>query len=232
VKKASVTADRHSHTEVRELITDPDEVARREAENGIRQFDFALDIIREHVKEPERPFRLRSHHILQLQEQALRGINPLAGTFRNTPVSISKSQHKPPEAFMVSEEVQHLCEYVNKQWAQATAIHLSSYVLWRLNWIHPFSDGNGRTSRAVSYVVLSVKLDSILPGTPTIPEQIAADKAPYYEGLERADQIWRERQTVDVSALEAVLEGMLARQLLGAANEAAGKTAGVGGKGA
>jgi len=55
-----VSGDRHSIAEAAALLTDADEIARREAENGIRQFNLALEIIRSHVKDPERPFRLRS----------------------------------------------------------------------------------------------------------------------------------------------------------------------------
>jgi hypothetical protein len=73
---------------------------------------------------------------------------------------------------------------------------------------------------------MSIKLDSILPGTPTIPEQIAADKGPYYDALEAADAVWQEKTAVDVSLLESMLERMLARQLVHAANEAAGKREG------
>ena len=81
----------------------------------------------------------------------------------------------------MADEVQTMCEYVNENWTGKSAAHLAAYVLWKMNWIHPFADGNGRTARAVSYVVLSIKLDGLLPGTPTIPEQIATDKRPYYE---------------------------------------------------
>ena len=116
-----------------------------------------------------------------------------------------------------------MCEYVNENWATSSAVHLAAYVLWKMNWIHPFADGNGRTARAVSYVVLSIKLDSILPGTPTIPDQIAANKQPYYKALEAADGRWAEER-VDVSELETIIEGMLAQQLYNAAKEASGKT--------
>ena len=61
--------------------------------------------------------------------------------------------------------VAEMCGYVNENW-HMSAIHLAAYLLWRMNWIHPFADGNGRTARVVSYVVLSVKLDSLLPGAP------------------------------------------------------------------
>ncbi len=120
---------------------------------------------------------------------------------------------------MVAEEVEHLCDYVNDNW-EKSALHLTGYVLWRLNWIHPFADGNGRTARAVSYVVLSVKLDSLLPGSPTIPEQISEDKEPYYKALEAADEVWKGSGTVNVSDLENMIGTMLARQLVAAANEA------------
>jgi Fic family protein len=155
---------------------------------------------------------------LKLHKAALDGLHPLAGTFRNTSVKIGGSGHAPPEVAFVSEEVEHLCDYVNENWRRS-AIHLSSYVLWKLNWIHPFSDDNGRTARVASYVVLSIKLDSLLPGAPTIPEQIAADKRPYYDALERADKALIQG-TIDVSTLEGLMEAMLANQLVRAAREA------------
>lgn len=212
--------DRHSVAGQLELITDPQERARREAENGIRQFNVAIEIIRQHVRDPERPFKLRSSTILQLQREALAGIHPLAGTFRNTPVKISKSRHQPPDAIFVSEEVEALCRYVNENWHQ-DAIYLAAYVLWRINWIHPFADGNGRTARTVSYVVLCIRMDSILPGLPTIPEQIAADKSPYYDALEAADSGWKASETLDLSRMEELLKTMLANQLYQAVKSAA-----------
>jgi Fic family protein len=217
-----VSVDRQSHAEDAPLLTDPDEIARREAENGLRQFSLALEIIRSHVKDNERPFKLRAGPILQLHKTVLDGVNRLAGTYRNTPVTIGKSRHQPPEAAFVADEVQAMCEYVNGNWATKSAVHLAAYVLWKMNWIHPFADGNGRTARAVPYVVLSVKLDGLLPGTPTIPEQIAAHKHPYYDALERADAAWISNE-VDVSSLEDLLSNMLAKQLLNAAKEAGGE---------
>jgi len=216
-----LTQDRHSVAEAASLLQDPDEIARREAENGIRQFDLALDLIRSFVKDPDRPFRLRSSMILNLHRAALDGLHALAGTWRNTPVKIHGSHHQPPDAPFVSEEIEHLCDYVNDNWS-SSAVHLAAFVLWKLNWIHPFADGNGRTARAVSYVVMSVKLDSLLPGAPTIPEQIAGNKKPYYDALEVADKHHLDGK-VDVTALESMLSAMVSTQLLRAAQEAAGE---------
>ena len=216
-----MTEDRHSVAETALLLRDPDEIALREAENGIRQFDLALEIIRFFVKDHEKKFRLRSSTILQLHQAALEGLHPLAGTWRNTTVKIGGSGHKPPEAAFVSEEIEHLCDYVNENWS-FNAVHLAAYVLWKLNWIHPFADGNGRTTRAIAYVVLSIKLDSMLPGAPTIPEQIAGNKKPYYDALEAADKQLANGK-VDVSDLEKMLDAMLSTQLLSAAREASGE---------
>jgi Fic family protein len=217
-----VSGDRHSIADVAPVLTDPNEIARREAENGLKQFTLAVEIIRNHVRDNERPFRLRSSVILNLHRAALDGLHQLAGTYRNTPVKIGGSKHQPPEAAMVAEEVEHLCDYVNDNWS-ATAEHLAAYVLWKLNWIHPFADGNGRTARAVSYVVMNIRMQGLLPGTPTIPDQIASNKKPYYDALEKADEALVDHGKIDVSALEEMLHGMLATQLLASVKEAKGE---------
>jgi Fic family protein len=216
--------DRHSVAETQAIITDPDELARREVENGIRQFNVAMELVKTHVNDPERPFKLRSSHVLMLNHEALRGIHPQAGTYRNTKVHISKSKHQPPEHYFVAEEVEAMCGYVNARWSaeDASPLHLAAYLLWRLNWIHPFADGNGRTSRVIGYLVLSIRLNSVLPGAPTIADQIAGNKQPYYQALEKADEAWATTGTVDVSEMEKIVDGALAQQLVNAVNEAAG----------
>jgi len=84
--------------------------------------------------------------------------------------------------------------------------------MWRLNWIHLFTDGNGRTSRAVSYLVLCVRLKTLLPGKLTIPEQIEKNRTPYYKALEAADDALAEGR-IDLKAMKELLASMLAKQL-------------------
>jgi Fic family protein len=120
-----------------------------------------------------------------------------------------------------------MCEYVNDNLHIKNAFHLASYVMWRHNWIHPFVDGNGRTSRVLSYIVLSICAGYVLPGTPTIPEQIQEDRAEYFKALEAADSVWREEQRIDVSEMEKMLTNMLAKQLLSVINTASGGAVGV-----
>ena len=129
----------------------------------------------------------------------------------------------PVEAFRVPELIEDMCDYVNPHRDDRTAIHSAAYVMWRLNWIHPFTDGNGRTSRIVSYVVLGARLKSVLRGKNTIPDQIVDNRTPYFETLEAADGAWRDGR-IDVSKMEELLEGMLAVQLKSMMEQATQKT--------
>ena len=209
--------DRHSKADPPDLITDPDEKAKREASNALRQVDAVYEVI-DNWLQPERPFRLRPSTILHLHRVALEGISSYAGLWRPAGVSIEGSNHAPVGAHLVAESIEDMCDYVNANWHKS-AIHLSSYVMWRLNWIHPFSDGNGRTARAASYVVLNVRLGYRIPGTRTIPDQIVENRKPYYKALEAADGAQTNGRT-DVSAMEELLEGMLAAQLLSVIEQA------------
>jgi Fic family protein len=203
--------DRHSRALDAELISDLDERAKQEARNGLRQFDVVVEII-DHWLHTGRPFKLRPSAILHLHRIALEGISAYAGNYRPSAIEIGGSKHRPVGAHLVPEEIEKLCDYVNDNWGK-TAIHLAAYVMWRLNWIHPFTDGNGRTARAVSYLVLCVRLGDRLPGRKTIPEQISVDKGPYYQALEEADKNWK-RENLDLRPMEHLLESMLAKQLL------------------
>lgn len=94
--------------------------------------------------------------------------------------------------------------------------------MWRLNWIHPFDDGNGRTARATSYFVLCMRLGYRLPGTRTIPDFIVENRKPYYDALEAADAAWKEK-ALDVTEMERLLASLLGVQLVTVVEEASGQ---------
>jgi len=215
---------RHSIAADATLITDPEEIARRESENAVAQFDRVLDMV-DAIARGSRPFRLRTSMILDLHRIALDGLSAYAGNFRPSDIEIGQSKHVPPKAHLVPTLIDEMCEYVTDNAEKSEALHLCAYVMWRLNWIHPFTDGNGRTSRALAYYVLCGKLGYLLPGSETVPEQIAADRTPYYKALEEADLHYA-RGKLDLSALEALLDKCLATQLLSAYNDAKNPSAG------
>jgi len=203
--------DRHSEALEAELVADPEEKAHREAKNVLRQFDSAVEQI-EFWTQPERTFKLRPSAIMGLNRLALDGLSSYAGIYRPAGIAIRGSKHTPPESYLVPELVEEMCDYVNTNWSR-TPIHLASYVLWRLNWIHPFVDGNGRTTRVVSFVVLCVRLGYRLPGTNTVPDQISRDKNPYYQALELADAAYQNEKNIDVTTMEKLVSSLLANQL-------------------
>jgi Fic family protein len=217
---------RHSVADHPSLIEDPIEEAQREALNAVEQFDRVLDMIDDVVR-GGRSFRLRPSMILELHRVALDGLDRYAGNFRPSDVRIGQSKHVPPQAHLVPGLVEELCDYVNEQFDKQTALHLCAFVMWRLNWIHPFTDGNGRTSRAVAYYVLCAKVGDRLPGQETVPEQIAADRKPYYDALEAVDGSV-EGEKFDLAAVEQLLDRCLARQLLSAYEGALDPNSGAG----
>lgn len=110
-----------------------------------------------------------------------------------------------------------MCDYINNNWHEKSPFHLAAYVMWRINWIHPFAEGNGRTSRIVSYIILSTSLGYELPGSPSIPQQIQNDRTNYFKALEESDGAFLEEK-IDVTAMEETLKNMLANQLLSVIN--------------
>jgi Fic family protein len=202
--------ERHSHALEPELITDPQAKAEAEARNGLRQYDYAVQAIQEAIDRGA--FKLRISLILSLHRQALQGISGYAGNFRPGDVQIKGSRHEPVGAHMVPELVEEMCDYINDHSEDKSALHLAAYAMWRLNWIHPFADGNGRTSRMLSFVVLSVRLGTVLPGTPTLPDLIVDHRPLYEDALDAADDAWKDGR-VDVSRMEELLESLLAKQL-------------------
>jgi Fic family protein len=188
-----------------------------ETRNGVIQFLAVLHYVKTWAPGQS---HLTPDILLELQRLAVNQIYTCAGSFRDGPVSIQGVDHKPLHHSEVPACVAGLCTYVDANWSR-TPIHLASYVMWRLNWIHPFFGGNGRTSRAASYLVLCARLGFELPGTPTIPESIVSKREPYYDALKSADAAWQ-AGSVDVSKMEVLMGQLLATQLVSIHHQATG----------
>lgn len=201
-----------------ELFTNSEEKADLEARNGLLQFDEVVRRVDATISSSE-PFVFDPDTILALHQIAIQDIYICAGSFRSAPVYIANTPHLPPPHEEVVGHVEDMCQYVNTNWSRS-ALHLAAYVMWRLNWTHPFLGGNGRTSRAASYLVLCVKLRYRPHGTLSIPEQIEQNQTPYYAALDAADLAWSHGM-VDVSSMENLLSDMLAKQLLSIHSKAA-----------
>lgn len=137
------------------------------------------------------------------------------GAFRNHDVHIQGSPHVPPPHLEVAAHVESLCAFVQAKWEEWDLVALSAFVLWRLNWVHPFSDGNGRTSRAASYLVLCAKHGRALPGTNTVLVQLMNARAAYCQALRDCDSIYLQTGSPEhaIQPLAAMLSSMLVAQL-------------------
>jgi Fic family protein len=213
---------RHSKAEAPKVLLSEQERAEREARNALLQAKRLDEMVEYYLATPEHKFRLRPSTILELNRLAIEGLDAFAGNWRPGSVEIMGSKHQPPPAHLVPELIEGMCDYINDNWNKR-ATHLAAYAMWRMNWIHAFTDGNGRTARAVSYLVLSLRLKMKIPGNPTIPEMIIDNRAPYYEALEQADK-GLDKNTIDVKEMESLVEALLAKQLLTVVSEASGKS--------
>lgn len=135
----------------------PRERAKREVENGFAQFDLLLEMINDGLKAREsKSFRLRVSMLNKLNRAAVNGLVERPGSYRVGEMEIQNSGHRPPPPEEVDEYMDQMCEWVNDNFGRS-ALELAAYVMWRVNWIHPYSDGNGRTARAASYLITCIR---------------------------------------------------------------------------
>jgi len=106
---------------------------------------------------------------------------------------------------------------VHKNWTVIeNPLTLAAYALWRMNWIHPFVEGNGRTARAACYYLICMKQGRLIGGDKIVPERICENREPYYAALKAADDAW-DVGHFDVNQLSRYLGGLLKDQITGAA---------------
>jgi Fic family protein len=195
------------------LVGDDRAAAQRlAAENLGRQFSFLRSAVAASLAN-ESPV-LSIELIRALHAHALACLHPGAGLFRTGPVEAGDGFVAPgPE--QVGPLMEMFVIQANRLWDQLDAVALAAFVLWRLNNIHPFAEGNGRTARAAAWFVLCAKAGGWLPGARTLPELIRAERGEYLRCLQAADEAAWAGQP-DVSELQSLLARLLARQLASA----------------
>jgi len=104
-----------------------------------------------------------------LNHVAVANISQFGAPFREEPIYVG--DQKPPFKD-VPDWMDRFISNVQENWYIWTPTELAAYGLWRLNWIHPFVEGNGRTARATCYYILCVRSGALLPGRKVLPERI------------------------------------------------------------
>jgi Fic family protein len=113
---------------------------------------YAIDFIKELAQKNE---PITEHNLLQIHSLILQGIdNANAGKYRTVQVMISGAKHIPPQPYLVPKEMENLFIWYNKNKGKLHPVELSAEMHERLVTIHPFIDGNGRTSRLLMNLIL------------------------------------------------------------------------------
>ncbi len=147
----------------------------------------------------------------ELNHTSVANIAQFGGRYREQPIYVGN--HIPPRFEQVPSLMDQFISVIHENWTlvdHPTA--LAAYALWRINWIHPFVEGNGRTARAACYYLISLKHGAILPGRKIVPERIRESRSPYRAALQSADRAWADGH-FDVSELTNYLQGLLKDQL-------------------
>ena len=109
--------------------------------------------------------------------------------------------------------------YVNRNWEKTDPVLLATYVLWRLNNIHPFINGNGRTARAACYFVLCLKLGGWPKGSTILPELIRKYRDEHCEALQVAHDSFAASGEPDLGQLLEIVSRLLQEQLASAPDD-------------
>lgn len=131
------------------------------------------------------------------------------GEYRAVEVGIQRSSHRPPLASTVHAEMTALLDFANEPAPAQFQLLNMAVAHHRFVWIHPFSDGNGRTARLFSYAMIRSYGFAPEVAYPTInPTTVfGADRQGYYDNLAAADTLLDEGLT---RWCEFVLRGILA----------------------
>lgn len=142
------------------------------------------------------------------------------GTYRNIEVCVSDPTgavvHQPPPWQQMPGFMQHFFRELSCLWTSGDALDVAAYALWRINWVHPFRNGNGRTARAFSYACLCLKLGVKIPGQPTVIDQILfpANRPQYEAALRHADTTFATPPHIpDLTVMRQFLDSLLQVQI-------------------
>lgn len=138
----------------------------------------AMDRLEEWVKKGKK--EIREDDILELHRITLKGIsNDWAGRYKTVQNRVLGSSVRRTPPYLVKDEMGKLVVFINRNPERLHPVELSAAAHQMLARIHPFLDGNGRTARLLSNLIL------MRHGYP--PNTILnKERKKYFETLEKA----------------------------------------------
>ena len=158
----------------------------------IQNMENAMDFVDKHV----RGNKIDRLFISELHKKIVAGLEPppngegdsAPGIYRSGPIRIARSLHLPPEHIQVEEYMNELFDFINRKDQLKYDLLKTAIAHHRFVWIHPFSNGNGRTVRLFTYAMLVKQGFHIDQGRIINPTAVfCSDRNMYYQHLSEAD---------------------------------------------
>ncbi|MBD2150745.1 Fic family protein [Pseudanabaena sp. FACHB-1277] len=125
-----------------------------------------------------------------------------AGVYRKLPVAIAGSKHLPPQPYLLQDLMEDYFRFYELHKNDLHPVVLAAEMHERLVSIHPFIDGNGRTSRLIMNLIL------LQHGFPlAIIGGDYESRMAYYDALEKV-QAENDKQSFILLIAEKVLSGL------------------------
>lgn len=131
---------------------------------------------------------IRELHAMTVADLVREG-DPTPGAYRNNSVRIAQADHLPPAAVFVPDYMRELTQFVNRADPPKYDLMKVALAHHRFAWIHPFSNGNGRVVRLLTYALLmKYGFRVSTAGRLLNPAAVfCADRTRYYNALSEAD---------------------------------------------
>lgn len=127
------------------------------------------------MKEPLSEWQIKNLHRL-----VLKGIHDeYAGAYRKEQVFISGATHRPPAHYLIEEKMEQMMNWYLNEGIHLHPVERGAMLHAIFVGIHPFIDGNGRTSR------LLLNLEVMKDGFPPVIIKVE-NRLGYYEALDKA----------------------------------------------
>ena len=148
-----------------------------EARDHYLTLNYLYDLVENGKHHTMSEHLIRSMHQLIMQETD----KEWAGVYRNANVIISGADYIPPDVLEVAHKMKQLIDWVKGNKSNLHIIELAALLHHKLVFIHPFFDGNGRTSRIIMNLLL------MQYGFPLVII-LKNDRKKYYNVLSQADK--------------------------------------------
>lgn len=132
----------------------------RDSEKEVLNYNQALQELNASLKKGQ--VILTSEFILKIQKQVTQGLLPpvLSGKLRQKPVVVNDPKtgqviYLPPETSDIKQLLQDLIEFTSSHRDKIDSLILAGIFHKQMVLIHPFMDGNGRTARLITKVLLA-----------------------------------------------------------------------------